>query len=233
MAFNMKSIYYTLLKYTGAYLYRECTHMPAVPGTNKPGNTIERLQNGDNVTIAALGDSLTHGWMVSRGYIDVLYEMLSENYPAATISIINSGIPGDTAEGGLHRLQRAVINHDPHCVFIQFALNDAVSGYTPATYGNYIRAIIRQTRKTTKAEIVLISSTWLDGMPESKIADSFYEQLEEISGELNVSMAPVHRYWEQQVRAGMPQKELVQFDGVHPTEKGYRIMAEAVFKLFL
>ena len=206
--------------------------MSAETNTKIPQNTIERLRLGKKVTITALGDSLTRGWMVSRGYIDILHDMLEETYPDGNINIVNSGIPGDTAEGGLHRLQTDVIIHDPHCVFIQFALNDAFTGYTPATYGNFIRAIIRQIRKATKAEIVLISSSWIEGMPERGIADSFYTQLEEISIELNVCMASVHRYWEQQVRQGMSQKELVQFDGVHPTHKGYRVMAEAVFQLF-
>ncbi|MDQ1278360.1 MAG: hydro protein [Thermodesulfobacteriota bacterium] len=42
----------------------------------RPQRTIEKLQRGGKVVIAALGGSLTQGWMVRRGYIDFLKEML-------------------------------------------------------------------------------------------------------------------------------------------------------------
>ena len=206
--------------------------IPVNDHQRKPYNTIERLRQGQAVTIAALGDSFTQGWMVSSGYIDYFYQMLSEQYPDADIHIVNAGIPGDTAEGGLHRLKRDVIQHEPHCVLVQFALNDAVTGYTTSTYGNFIRSIVRQARKETGAEIVLITSNWLDGLPERDIADSFYREMEDIGSELDTPVAAVHRYWEEKVREGLSQKELVQFDGVHPTKKGHRGIAEALFQLF-
>ena len=198
----------------------------------KPVNTIERLRMGKDVTIAALGDSFTRGWMVPSGFIDYFYQMLSEQYPDANIHIENAGIPGDTAEGGLHWVRRDVIVHKPHCVFVQFALNDAVTGYTPSTYGNFIRSIVRQVRKETGAEIVLITSNWLNGLPERDIADSFYREMENAGAELDIPVAKVHRYWEKKVQEGVSQKELVQFDGVHPTKKGHQLIAEALFHLF-
>ena len=198
----------------------------------KPLRTIERLRQGKDVTITALGDSFTQGWMVSSGYIDYFYQMLSEQYPDADIHMVNAGIPGDTAEGGLHRLRRDVIQHNPHCVLVQFALNDAVTGYTPSTYGNFIRSIVRQARKETGADIVLITSNWLNGLPERDIADSFYREMEDIGIELDTPVAAVHRYWEEKVRQGLSQKDLVQFDGVHPTNKGHQLIAEALFRLF-
>jgi len=35
----------------------------------RPERTIEKLKRGEKVIIAALGDSLTQGWMVRRGYV--------------------------------------------------------------------------------------------------------------------------------------------------------------------
>ena len=40
--------------------------------------TIAKLQSGSDVTIVALGDSLTSGWMVARGYTEFLRDMLHE-----------------------------------------------------------------------------------------------------------------------------------------------------------
>ncbi len=108
----------------------------------KPEKTIAKLAAGESVRIAALGDSLTYGWMVEKGYIDFLQDMLQAKYPAATIQFINRGIPGDTAEGGLRRLKEQVIDAHPDLVFVQFALNDAFIGCPLAEYEKNIALII-------------------------------------------------------------------------------------------
>jgi lysophospholipase L1-like esterase len=46
-------------------------------------------------------------------------------------------------------------------------------------------------------------------------------------------VARVHEHWRRQVQSGAVDfQELVQFDGVHPTVAGYRLMAEAVMEVF-
>jgi lysophospholipase L1-like esterase len=47
-----------------------------------------------------------------------------------------------------------------------------------------------------------------------------------------IPVALVHEYWKTKITDGIPFESLVQYDGVHPTEEGYRLMAEAVMKLF-
>ena len=59
----------------------------------KPFKTLEKLRAGKDVTIVAIGDSLTYGWMVSKGYLDFLKEMLSEAYPGSSFKLINKGFP--------------------------------------------------------------------------------------------------------------------------------------------
>src|SRR3990172_12452360 len=90
--------------------------------------SIKKLKAGETLTIVALGDSLTHGWLVRKGYLDFMSEMIKSRYPHRTVKIINRGVPGDTAEGGLARLEHDVIDLNPDLVFIQFGLNDAFSG---------------------------------------------------------------------------------------------------------
>ena len=89
--------------------------------------SIRRLSSGQAFQLAALGDSLTSGWMVQKGYLDYLAEMLESNYPNTQITIANFGLPGDTARGGLFRLQRRIIKDTPDAVLIQFGINDLYS----------------------------------------------------------------------------------------------------------
>ncbi len=193
--------------------------------------TKKRLTAGEAVRLIALGDSLTQGWMVRKGYLEFLAEMIGEKYPSADVTIINRGVPGDTAEGGLFRLRDEVLDCDPDAVFIQFALNDAFTGVTPARFKNTIRAIVEKVRSDTDAEILLVTSVPIVTHPaEDKMTGRFYDALADIAGEEGCAIAPVHRYWKKKIADGVDFSGLVQADEVHPTVEGYRLMAEAIME---
>ena len=198
----------------------------------KPEATINKLQTEKPVTIAALGDSLTQGWMVHRGYIDFLQEMLLHRYPYTSLTMVNQGIPGDTADSGLYRLRRDILAHHPDCIFVQYALNDAFMGHTTEGFRNTIERIIGEIRADGEADIVLITSVFLEDPDDYEYAKSFYGQLEELAGTYGLPVARVHAYWQRKIEEGVEQGPLVQYDQVHPTEEGHRLMAEAVMELF-
>lgn len=198
----------------------------------KPVKTIGRLKSGVETTIVALGDSLTQGWMVRKGYIDFLEEMLREAFPGSRFHLINCGIPGDTAEGGLYRLRDDVLDLNPDCVFIQFALNDAFCGYSAARFKECIQRIIDEIRNDCDAEIVLITSGHVGNSRETHFVGEFYRQLEILGEENGLPVARVHDYWKKRIDEDVEFRTLVQGDLVHPTVAGYRLMAEAVMQLF-
>lgn len=200
---------------------------------HRPDRTIRSLASGEPITIVAIGDSLTNGWMVRKGYLDFLDEMLRERYPSADFRIINRGIPGDTSDGGLDRLRGDVIDFDPDCVLVQFALNDMFMGYPAAQYKNYLQAIIDALVNDTSAETVLVTSVCLGDPRENDRANEFYGKMEELAGENGVSIARVHAHWARAIADGAEFRKLVQFDMVHPTVEGYRLMAEAIMQVFL
>ncbi|MBN2109350.1 MAG: hypothetical protein JW832_18120 [Deltaproteobacteria bacterium] len=195
----------------------------------KPEKAIAKLAAGESVRIAALGDSLTYGWMVEKGYIDFLQAMLKAKYPAAAIQLINRGIPGDTAEGGLRRLKAQVIDESPDLVLVQFALNDVFTGCPLAEYEKNIALIIERLQKDTAAEVLLLTSVALADPCEDSLALPYYERLEQAAQQRSVSIARVHAYWKD--KAGGNFDGLLQSDGVHPTAAGYRLMAEAIMQV--
>lgn len=198
----------------------------------KAEETIRKLMEGEEVTIVALGDSLTYGWMVGKGYLDFLGEMLQSRYPDSRFRLINKGIPGDTADGGLYRLREDVLEYQPECVLIQFALNDLSIGISPDEYGDSVRKIVEQIRNETQAEIVLVTSVCLGNTSENEAANRFYSKLDDLSRENGLPIARVHEYWKRRIQEGTEFRKLVQFDLVHPTVEGYRLMAEAVGEVF-
>ncbi len=191
--------------------------------------TLHKLKSGKDVKIVALGDSLTYGWMVGKGYLDYLMEFLSTTYPGSRIEIVNRGIPGDTADDGRYRVERQVVSSRPDLVFIQFGLNDAFSGYTPDQFRKNILAIITAIGTGTSAEMLLVTSGALQDS-DDRIVGKYYDILKEISEEKNIPIALVHEYWQQKMSQGVKFETLIKDDGVHPTEEGYRLMAETIFQ---
>lgn len=192
--------------------------------------SIQKFTSGEPIRIIALGDSLTQGWMVRKGYLDFLAEMLEKKYPACDATIINRGIPGDTAEGGLFRLREDVLDGDPDLVFIQFALNDAFMGVDPGRFRNTIKLIVERTKADTEAEILLITSVPIMHDASDDMAERFYAILADIAEEEDVAIAKVHSYWKKKVSEGIDFRGLVQGDMVHPNVEGYRLMAEAIIE---
>lgn len=198
----------------------------------KPDKTLQKLSNGEEVKIVALGDSLTYGWMTEYGFLDFLKEMLNKKFPHSDFKIINRGIPGDTAKDGLRRTESDVIRLSPDLVFIQFALNDAYTDYSPEDFKKNIESIIIKIKEHSDPEIVLLTSVALLNSEENMIAREFYIKIHECGIKYNLPVVSVNEYWEEKISAGIKHSSLVQADGIHPNEKGYQIMAEAVFEIF-
>lgn len=198
----------------------------------KPARTIKNLMTGIPFTMVALGDSLTQGWMVSRGYVDFLKEMLQETFQESRFKLINSGIPGDTADSGLYRLKWDVLHYHPDCVFIQYAINDAFSGYTEQQFKRSIKGIIDAIREEGDADMILVTSGYIGDNKDNRRVEGYYRQLEDLGEDYRLPVVRTHEYWKKKIREGVLFGSLVQYDGVHPTEKGYRLMAEAVMNLF-
>ncbi|MBT4290471.1 MAG: hypothetical protein HOD92_24350 [Deltaproteobacteria bacterium] len=194
--------------------------------------SIRRLSSGQAFQLAALGDSLTSGWMVQKGYLDYLAEMLESNYPNTQITIANFGLPGDTARGGLFRLQRRIIKDTPDAVLIQFGINDLYSDISVDDYQKNVSAMIQWIQNEFAAEIILVTSVCFKAPGENAAINIFYQKLEELSEKYSLPLAKVHYHWQTELQKGTPYDSIVKNDYVHPTEAGYQLMAEAIWSVF-
>jgi len=120
----------------------------------------------------------------------------------------------------------------PDLVLIQFALNDAYLGFSPEDFQKNIESIIKKIKNNSTSEIALLTSTALLNPNENLFAQDFYIKIIESGAKYNLPVVTVHEYWQKKISSGINHLFLVQADGIHPTEKGYQLMAEAVFELF-
>src|SRR5262245_66675793 len=76
------------------------------------------LRDGD--TVVFLGDSIT----AARTYGKLIENYTLLRYPDRKVHFINAGQGGDTAAGGLKRLERDVFNNHVTLLTVAFGVND-------------------------------------------------------------------------------------------------------------
>ncbi|MEO1996628.1 MAG: GDSL-type esterase/lipase family protein [Planctomycetaceae bacterium] len=76
------------------------------------------IRDGD--TVAFLGDSIT----AARTYGKIIENYTLLRFPKRNVRFINVGIGGDTAAGGLQRLERDVFQNNVTLLTVAFGIND-------------------------------------------------------------------------------------------------------------
>ncbi|MEM9936936.1 MAG: SGNH/GDSL hydrolase family protein [Bacteroidota bacterium] len=87
---------------------------------NGISNFIQKAKNGEAVTVAYLGGSITkaEGWRVKN------LAWMSSHFKNDSIVGINAGVGGTGSELGVFRLEQDVLRHQPDLIFVEFAVND-------------------------------------------------------------------------------------------------------------
>lgn len=182
--------------------------------------------NAEQVTIAALGDSLTQGYGLVQqdGFVPKLQEWLTAN--GADVVLINAGVSGDTTAGGASR--------------VAWTLTPEVDGMIVALGGNdLLRGIAPEVSRSNLDNILAVSSeTHIDvlliGMqapgnygPEYKAAfDAIYPELAEHYGALYEESFFTGIAGETADPAEM--RKYMQEDGIHPNPEGVQRIVEVI-----
>src|SRR5687768_16447950 len=106
------------------------------------------------ISIVALGDSLTAGYGLAPG------ESFPEQLEAALrerghdVTVTNAGVSGDTASGGLERLEWSV-PAEAQIVIVELGANDALRGVDPAVTKEALIEIV--SRLQARGQDVLLA----------------------------------------------------------------------------
>ncbi len=128
------------------------------------------------VTIGFIGDSVTNGcfevlpsikedgtegmdvvYDTENAYPAKLRKILTTLYPMAQINIVNAGISGDDAPGGLMRVDRDLLAFKPDLTVVCFGLNDSCYGEDKLEkYRKALTEIIEKI-KASGSEVILMT----------------------------------------------------------------------------
>ena len=198
-------------------------------GTNgRLEKVIQKIQNGENVSIMAYGGSITEGAGAenfSYSYGEQFIFNLQESYPYSSIHYHNSGLGGTPSTLGLMRYERdvtEVLGGNPDLIIIEFAVNDYEEPTNGRAYESLVRTVLE--KENAPAVILLFSvfqNKW--NMQDSYISIGEHYGLPMISIKDAIATAYSSNH--------MTDAEFFA-DIYHPTNYGHEIMANCLTELF-
>ena len=215
--------------------------------------------------IAFLGDSVTQGCFdlyvkdgilktyteAEKGYPEKVKAIFRMLYPEVPITVINAGISGDSAKGGLDRLDRDVLNYNPDIVVVCFGLNDAGRAKEGLdTYINSLISIFAQIKNSGTEVIFMTPNLRTTRLQERRFEEIFnkaaegvaqnenegwlekyLESARKICMEANVPVCDCNRIWKILKDNDVNINNLLSNKINHPTEEMHWIFAYELVKL--
>ena len=203
--------------------------------------------------IVMFGDSTT----APRGSLKVYATRVEEGLQSigSSLGVYNAGIPGNTTQDALKRLQSDVLKCKPRVVVMQFGINDSavdVWKKPPATTSRVpLDAFIRNYRTMVQAaqkqgaKVILMTANplrWtsklreLYGHPpydpaaedgfESATLVRYNEALRQLAAELRLPLLDVHAAYPSYAAKHQTTIDGMLLDGMHPGDLGHQLVAE-------
>lgn len=170
--------------------------------------------------IVVLGDSLTAGLGLAetQAFPSILQEYVDK--AGYKFKVVNAGVSGDTSAGGLRRVDWA-LDGDVRVLVLALGANDGLRGLPVREMKSNLTAIVARAR-ARKAEVILAG---MEAPPNygQEYATEFRNAFRDIAQSEDVLFIPFLLDKVGGVSA------MNQGDGIHPNERGARIVAETVW----
>ena len=178
------------------------------------------------IVIAALGDSLIHGYglRMNDGFVPVLQRWLDEKEVSARI--INAGVSGDTTAGGLARLDWS-LGQDVDAVIVCLGGNDMLRGIFPEHSRQNLEGILAGARDRGLPVLLLGVEPIENYGPE--YGKEFGAIYTELASAFDVLFFPdFFEPLDRDADRETARRLYMQDDGLHPNEDGVLLIVDAV-----
>lgn len=182
----------------------------------------------EELTIAALGDSLTQGYglVQEEGFVPQLQAWLRDR--GHEVRVINAGVSGDTTAGGLARVGWT-LTPEVDAMIVALGGNDLLRGIPPeASRANLDGILSAAAEAGVEVLLVGLSAPGNYG-PEFKAAfDAMYPELAEAYGVLHVDSFLGALTDAAEADPATALATYMQPDGIHPNAAGVALIVEAL-----
>jgi lysophospholipase L1-like esterase len=188
----------------------------------------------------AFGDSLTSGTLAVTptmllttsqfDYPRMLLSKLQARYRLQTLQIVNEGIPGEmAADGGVQRFRSVMLQHRPGIVLLMEGTNDLLNTVNGPTYAiTALRQMVQEAKSQgIRVALATIPPQRAGGLRHrdavAAIIPGFNDQVRALATSEAVALVDVYN-------AMKDDMSLIGLDDLHPTPRGYEVIAETFFQ---
>jgi len=168
--------------------------------------------------ILVVGDSLSAGYglLPGQGWVTLLQQRLKrEGYG---YRVVNASVTGETTDGGVQRLNRALTQHEPAVVIIELGGNDGLRGLPVSRVRTNLELLIMQSR-TAGAQVLLVAIRVPTNYGQ-RYATSFQSIYADLATQYRIGVVP---FLSDQVAVDLA---LFQEDGIHPNARAQPLLLD-------
>lgn len=172
-------------------------------------------------TILVLGDSLSaaHGIDSQSGWVNLLNSKITQK--EIPYQVVNASISGDTTINGLKRLPTLLIKYRPKIIIIELGANDGLRGFSLKVMTKNLDKMIKLCRQSGSK--ILLAGMQIPPNYGKRYTQAFHKIYDTLSKQYQLNLIPF-------LLEGVgDKKELMQKDGLHPTEKAQPIIMNTVW----
>jgi lysophospholipase L1-like esterase len=186
------------------------------------------MSRRSNMKMLIRGGSIAAGYGVTKGYADILKEILEAN----SIEVINRSRHLETSFDGIEKFNEDIAAIVPDILLLHFGVDDAFGYVYRSEFQENIVQIIRRARALFSPLIFLATAHTFDNHHDMSAVDIFYHSLRIVAVDLNCKSISLDRYWAGYLaKNGLTSADLVLSDPRYPSEKGHEVFARAIMKV--
>lgn len=196
---------------------------------------IDKARNGENVTFAYIGGSITQGAgavpIHTNCYAYQSYKAFADKYGSGdNVRFIKAGIGGTSSELGMIRFERDVLNYGtsvPDLVVVEFAVNDEGDETNGVCYESLVRKILKLPQPPVVLLLFMVFS--YDWNLQDRLSPvGYHYDLPMVS----IKDAVTEQFLFSKEEGRILSKNQFFYDVFHPGNIGHRITAECIMHLF-
>lgn len=177
---------------------------------------------GKELTIGFLGGSITQGSLATTMENTYAYRVFSwwkQTFPQAKFHYVNGGIGGTTSHYGVSRAVTDVLMYQPDVVVVDFSVNDEADEFFQETYEGVVRKLLRWK---SEPAVILLNNVFYDTGANAQ------EYHNAVGNWYQVPHVSIKDTLYQRMRRGEYTREELTSDGLHPNDKGHKLVADEI-----
>ena len=195
--------------------------------TARLNQVFDRAANGEDITIAYVGGSITEGYAAGSQspdcYASVSASAFQETYcNGGTVTCQNNGLSGTPSILGNLRVSEEVLPSQPDIIFLEFAVNDGMEMDYKVCYESLVRTCLEAENEPA----VILLFTYME------TGHTCQEQQQEIGTHYDLGMISVRDAILPEMEAGRMEWSEYGDDDVHPSVAGHALLGEFIAEYF-